>query len=84
MSLLKKKLRNSFKEFPIELYSNNNLIYFEDKDGFWYYQEFNSNNNVIYIENSNGLIDDDRPKKEYTIKEIEEKLGIKGIKIIKE
>ena len=125
MSLLKKKLRESFKEYPIELYdSNDNKIYHEDSNGFWYYQEFDSNNNIIYFENSdgewckreydsnnnliyfensngwyrnefdsnsnriyyedsNGLIEDNRPNKEFTIKEIEDMLGIKNIKIIK-
>ena len=147
MSLLKKKLRESFKKFPIKLYdSNNNEVYYEDRYGFWIRLEYDSNNNkiyyensdgdwskkeydsnnnqiyyenskgfwikreydsnkneiyyennkgdwyrneydnnnVIYFENSDGKIIDNRPKKEFTIKEIEEKLGIKNIKIIKE
>ena len=126
MSLLKKKLRESFKKFRIELYdSNGNKIYYEDSDGDWckkeydsnnneiYYEdsydywcrkeydsnnneihyensdgdwirmEYDSNNNEIYFESRNGVIIDKRSKKEYTIKEIEEKLGIEGIKIIK-
>ena len=127
MSLLKKKLRESFKKFPIELYdgngneiyyensngdwyrqeydsnnneiyyesssgnwyrkeydNNNNKIYFENSNGSWYKREYDSNNNPIYTEYSDGYIRDNRPKKEFTIKEIEEKLGIKNIKIIKE
>jgi len=127
MSLLKKKLRNSCKEFPIELYdsnsnpiyyensngfwdryeydsnnnetyfensrgycskrqydSNNNEIYYENSDGSWIKREYDNNNNLIYYENSKGEITDKRPKKELTIKELEEMLGIKNIKIIKE
>jgi len=151
MSLLKKKLRKSFKEFPIKLYdsnknevyhensngywikieydknnneiyfensecdwgkkeydSNNNVIYYEHSKGYWEKKEYdnNNNNNTIYYENSNGdwskreydsnnneiyfensddgVIIDKRPKTEFTIKEIEEKLGIKNIKIVKE
>jgi hypothetical protein len=64
--------------------SNNNLIYYEDIGGDWYKREYDTNNNPIYYEDSNGLIIDNRPKKELTIKQIEEMLGIKNIKIIKE
>jgi hypothetical protein len=34
--------------------SNNNKIYYENSDGFWYKQEYDSNNNLIYHENSDG------------------------------
>ena len=35
-------------------YSNGNVIYYEDSDGFWEKKEYDSNNNKIYYENSNG------------------------------
>ena len=45
----------NIKEFPFVIKdSNNNEIYYEDSDGYWYKQEYDSNNNVIYFENSNG------------------------------
>ena len=34
--------------------SNDNLIYYEDSNGYWYKQEYDSNNNLIYYEDSNG------------------------------
>ena len=51
------KVKDLFRNpmYPIRIYdSNNNEIYYENSDGFWYKQEFDSNNNKIYYENSNG------------------------------
>ena len=43
------------KEFPFEIKDKNgNVIYFEDRTGFWVKSEYDSNGNVIYWENSNG------------------------------
>jgi hypothetical protein len=41
--------------------SNNNVIYFENSDGYWRKHEFDKNNNPIYYENSDGIIRDNRP-----------------------
>jgi hypothetical protein len=65
-------------DFPFEIrVKNNNLIYFESSDGFWWRQEFDSNNNEIYYENSDGKIIDNRPKStpEFTMEELIAKLG---------
>jgi len=76
---------NSYGEWCKREYdSNNNEVYFENSNGFWYKKEYDINNNELYFENSIGCIRDNRPKKELTIKQIEEMLGIKNIKIIKE
>lgn len=32
-----------------------NIIYYEDSDGFWHKKEYNTQGNLIYQENSNGL-----------------------------
>ena len=68
----------NIKEFPFEIKdSNNNVIYYEDSNGYWYKQEYDSSNNVIYFENSNELIIDNRPKHvELTLEEIAEKFNI--------
>ena len=43
------------KDFPFVIRDkNNNLIYWENLNGYWYKQEFDSNNNKIYCEDSNG------------------------------
>jgi hypothetical protein len=43
------------KDFPFEIKDkNNNLIYWEDDDGYWCKQEYDKNNNEIYFENSDG------------------------------
>jgi hypothetical protein len=56
--------------------SNNNEIYSENSTGYWYKSEYDSNNNIIYFENSNGDIEDNRPKKEYSMDEIAKALNI--------
>jgi hypothetical protein len=44
------------KDFPFEIRDkNNNQIYFENSDGYWWKQEFDGNNNEIYYEDSNGF-----------------------------
>ena len=63
---------------------NNNQIYYEDSDGYWSKCEYDKNNNEIYYENLKGYIVDNRPEIVMTIKEIEEKLNIVGLKIVKE
>ncbi len=40
-------------DFPFRIKDrNNNQIYFEDSNGYWWKREFDGNNNVIYFENS--------------------------------
>ena len=63
---------------------NNNIIYHESGNGFWAKREYDENNNIIYYENSYGVIADNRPKKKYTIKELEELTGIDNLEIVKE
>ena len=42
-------------KFPFEIKdSSNNLIYFENSNGYWVKSEFDSNNNQIYCEDSDG------------------------------
>ncbi len=42
-------------DFPFEIKDkNNNEIYYESSNGFWWKQEYDSNNNRIYCENSTG------------------------------
>ena len=43
------------KEFPFTIKDkNNNEIYSESSNGYWWKQEYDSNNNRIYSECSNG------------------------------
>jgi hypothetical protein len=66
------------KDFPFEIRDkNNNQIYFENSDGYWWKQEFDGNNNEIYYEGSSGLIIDNRPNPtpEFTMEELIAKLG---------
>ena len=52
------------KEFPFEIKDKNgNVIYYEDRTGFWVKREYDSNGNVIYGEDSNGIIVDNRLNK---------------------
>jgi len=70
-----------------EFDKNGNKTYFETDTGFWYKKEFDENGTEIYYEASeDGVIFDRRPKPvtEMTIKELEHKLGINNLKIIKE
>jgi len=53
-----------------------NKIYYEDSTGDWYKKEYDSNNNIIYFEDSSGDIEDNRPKKEYSMDEIAKALNI--------
>ena len=41
--------------------SNNNIIKYENSDGYWWKKEYDSNNNIIKLENSDGYWE----KKEY-------------------
>jgi hypothetical protein len=42
-------------DFPFEIKDkNNNEIYFEQSNGFWWKREYDKNNNPIYWEESNG------------------------------
>ena len=65
---------------------NGNEIYFENSDGFSCIREYdeNNNNNCIYSKDSDGLIRDNRPKKKYTVRELEKLIGIDNIEIVKE
>ena len=81
------KVKDLFRkvEYPISLFDKNgNKIYYEESDGYWYKKGFDSNNNEIYFESSTGYIMDRIPKTRFTVKEIEEKLGISNIEIIGE
>jgi hypothetical protein len=43
------------KDFPFVIKDkNDNQIYREDSDGYWWKREYDKNNNPIYWENSNG------------------------------
>ena len=64
--------------------SKGNRIYYEDSDGDWVKSEYDKNGNELYYEDSGGVIEDNRPKVEMSIKEIEEKLGIENLKVIKD
>ena len=61
---------------------NNNRIYRENLKGVWFKREYDKNNNEIYYEDSDGNIVDNRPEVVMTIKEIEKKLNIVGLKIV--
>jgi hypothetical protein len=66
------------KDFPFEIKDkNNNLIYYENSNNFWWIGEYDKNKNEIYYEDSNGYINDNRPKStpEYTMQELVAKLG---------
>ena len=66
------------KDFPFEIKDkNNNLIYWEDSEGYWCKREFDSNCNRIYCEYSDGEIIDNRPKStpEFTMEELIAKVG---------
>ena len=42
-------------DFPFEIKDkNNNIIYFENSEGYWIKRVFDKNNNLIYYENSDG------------------------------
>jgi hypothetical protein len=42
-------------EFPFVIKDkNDNTIYYEEYNGFWFKQEYDPNGNVIYFENSTG------------------------------
>jgi hypothetical protein len=65
-------------DFPFVIKDkNNNEIYFENSNGYWWKQEFDENNNQIYYENLNGTITVNRPKStpEFTMEELTAKLG---------
>jgi hypothetical protein len=57
-------LKHDFKsKGSLFLYdSNNNLIYYENSNGYWSKHEYDVNGKVIYFEDSNGYIIDNRPK----------------------
>ena len=57
-------LKHDFKsKGSLFLYdSNNNLIYYEDSDGYWSKREYDTNSNLIYRKDSTGYIVDNRPK----------------------
>jgi hypothetical protein len=49
-------------DFPFVITDkNNNEIYWEDSNGFWWKREYDPNNNLIYFEDSDG----DWVKREY-------------------
>ena len=53
-----------------------NVIYFENSNGFWAKKEYDERDNLIYYEDSDGYIIDIRVK-ELTVEEIEKLLGYK-------
>jgi hypothetical protein len=81
------KVEGLFREvaYPIRLFDEyGNQIYFKDSKGYSWIREFDENGNYIYFKDSKGIIRDNRPKKKYTVKEIEKLIGINNIEIIKE
>ena len=55
MKTIAELLNHDFKKGSLCLYdSNNNLIYYEDSDGYWIKSEYDSNGNQIYSEDSDG------------------------------
>lgn len=45
----------NIKEFPFIIKDqNDNVIYHENSDGYWYRKEFDANGNQTYIESSEG------------------------------
>ena len=55
---------------------NGNQIYFKNSEGYSWVKEYDKNGNYIYFKDSKGIIRDNRPKKKYTVKELEELTGI--------
>jgi hypothetical protein len=65
-----------FSNTYFDIYDDkNNVIYFEDSNGYWFKNEYDEDGNVIYYENSEGCIVDKRVK-ELTVEEIEKKESI--------
>ena len=67
-----------------EFDGNNNKIYYKNSDGYSWVKEYDDNGDETYYKNSDGIVEDNRPKKKYTVKELEELTGIDNIEIIKE
>ena len=59
-----------------------NDVYSENSTGYWRKKEYDKKGNEIYCENSDGVIKDRRPKPEYTMAKLVEKLG-EDFKLIK-
>ena len=49
-----KWIKNKLNNVKMEFDSNNNLIHYEDSNGYEYWYEYDSNNNIIHQKNSNG------------------------------
>ena len=50
-------------KFPYREYDNRgNLLYIEDKNGYWFKKQYDDNDNQIYFESYTGEIQDDRQK----------------------
>jgi len=80
-------LKNSEGYSWINEYDDNGneiIKYFRNSDGFSCINEYDKNGNEIYFENSKGIIIDNRPKKKYTVRELEKLIGIDNIEIVKE
>ena len=53
MKTIAQLLKHDFNKGPLFLYdSNNNIIYYENSDGFWSKHEYDTKGNTIYYENS--------------------------------
>jgi hypothetical protein len=65
-----------------EYNKNGNQTYYENSDGYWTKTEWDEEGNQIYYENSHGEIKDRRPKPEYTMEQLVEKLG-EDFKLVK-
>jgi len=72
------------KEFPFIIKnSNNNIIYYENKNGFWWKAEHDLEGNEIYWEDSYGTIIETQPEMiELTLDEIADKFNI-DVKLLK-
>ena len=74
---------STYDWFKREFDSNGNKIYYEGSSGYWAKREYDADGNEIYVENRSGVQLDKRKPTEMSIKELEEKLGIKNLKVTK-
>ena len=65
-----------------EIDENGKTTYYENSDGYWSRKQYNEKGTTIYFETSNGKVIDRRPKPEYTMEQLVEKLG-EDFKLVK-
>lgn len=55
ISLSDLELVKEESKYPIRRYdANGNLVYFENRNGYWFKKSYDDNNNLIYREDSDG------------------------------